>query len=698
MVRPSILAAIALLSCLALPSSGAKNENWVEVRSPNFIVVSDAGEKQARKAALQFEQIREVFRTSLAVASSHPSPVITILAVKDEQSMRELLPEYWVKGHSHPGGLFMYRMNIYFAAVQLDEQSENAYETFYHEYYHSVTMPYFPNLPVWLAEGLAEFYGHTQIDERSVGMGRPDGILLAELKSQSLIPLNVLFKVDQSSPYYNEANKTSIFYAESWALTHYLMIGDRMAHRPKLLAYLKAMDEGKPSDQAAVEAFGDLKKLQSDLTNYISLAAFYYMRIPAVPKVSDADLKARALSEAEADAYRGGFAAIRGRSQEAKDTLAEALKIDPNCALADEYLGIAEFFEGQREKAIESLSKAISIDPKNSFTRYLRAELSTIGSGMMAAGPQSEDDLRQAMAISPEFAAPYGLLAVYMASHDENLPEALNLAQKAVSFEPANSNYQLALAQVLARMEKYDEAKLAASKAQAWARQPQEQANAQSFLSYLQQVRDFHATAGTPSAGGGLPSARVDSNEELEQDQGTVVAASCEGGLKFDLQVADVVVHLRSVSEHPFSISTVGAIPTDGLRFSPCTSLKGRVVSVQYHPDQQDRNSGEIRSLRILASSETSKLPPGTATAEGKAVDVTCDAKDMNLTLALADGHSLVLHAGDYTQIRFLAGAHSSLGDMDPCSEMKGRSLKITYAETQKQKFAGEMQTIVVGK
>jgi tetratricopeptide (TPR) repeat protein len=696
MSRALKLAGIVLVLGLALPSSGSKHENWVEVRSPNFVVVSNAGEKQARKAALQFEQIREVFRASLAVASKHPSPIITILAVKDEPSMRELLPEYWTKGHAHPGGLFIYRMNIYFAAVQLDEESEGAFETFYHEYYHSVTMPYFPNLPVWLAEGLAEFYGHTQIDERSVGMGRPDGLLLAELKSQPLIPLNVLFKVEQSSPYYNEANKTSMFYAESWALTHYLMVGDRMAHRPKLLAFLNAIYQGKSTDQAAAEAFGDLRNLQSDLMSYISNAGFFYMKVPAVPKVSDADLKARAISEAEADAYRGGFATIRGRSQEAKDTLDEALKLDPNCALAHEYLGITEFFDGQRENAIESLSKAISIDPKNSYTRYLRAELSTMGGGMMSAGPESEDDLRQAIAISPAFAAPYGLLAIYMATHEENLPEALNFAQKAVSFEPANSTYQLALAQVLARMEKYDEAKVAASQAQAWARQPQERANAQSFLNYLQQVNNFHGSAGSPGVGGASTSVSASSNEGMEQDEGTVAAESCDGGLKIDLETAGVVVHLHATPNRPFSISMEGP-PIQG--FNQCTSLKGLTVSVQYRPDEKDRNSGEIRSLHVVAPSETSKLPPGMITAEGKVSDVTCTENDMMvLTLALANGQSLVLHASDYTKIRFLAGASSSLGDLEPCSEMKGRSVKITYAETQKQSFAGEMQTIVVGK
>lgn len=694
MKRSPLSTALALVVLCALSSSGAKRENWIEVRSPNFIVVSNAGEKQARKTALQFEQIREVFRKSLAVANSHPSPVITILAVKDEQSMRELLPEYWVKGHSHPGGLFIFRMNIYFAAVQLDEESEGALETFYHEYYHSVTMPYFPQLPVWLAEGLAEFYGHTKIDDNSVGMGQADADLLSELKSQPFIPLNVLFNVTQSSPYYNESNKTSIFYAESWALTHYLMLGDRAAHRPALVAYLKAISQGKSSDQAALEAFGDVRKLQSDLMNYIHMASFFYMKMPSVPKISDADLKARPLSEAEADAYKGGFATVRGRFQEANDILSGALKIDANCALAYEYLGLADFFDGQHEKAVESLSKAIAIDPKNSFTRYLRAELSAISGGMMSADSQSEDDLRQAIAISPEFASPYALLAVYMATHNEDLPEALSFAQKAVSFEPGNSTYQLALAQVLARMEKYDEAKAAAIQSASWARQPEDRANAESFLNYLQQLKGFHAAS---AATGGEPGEGfADANEPQERDEGIVANASCEPVLKIELNTAGVIVHLRSAKDHPVAISGDGQ-PADG--FNPCTSLKGLRVSALYRPDEKDPNGGELRALSILTKTDqAAKLPPGIAIVEGKVADVTCDDNDMQLRLAVAPDKLLVLHATDYTKINYLAGANSSLGDLEPCSEMKGRSVKITYAETQQKKFTGEMQTIVVGK
>src|SRR5271154_5618155 len=243
MPRPLTAIVLAFLGFAILwtaPLPGAKHETWFEARSPNFIVVCNAGEKQARKTAIRFEQIRAVFRRELELASKHESPVITILAVKDEDSMKTLLPEYWVKGHAHPAGMFLDNMNQYFAVIQLDAPGLNPYDTIYHEYFHSLTAPYYPNLPVWVSEGLAEFYGNSQISDSAVQVGRADYDLIAELRQGNLIPLDVLFKVDHNSPYYNEQNKTSFFYAESWALTHYLMLGDKQTHKRMLDAYLDA--------------------------------------------------------------------------------------------------------------------------------------------------------------------------------------------------------------------------------------------------------------------------------------------------------------------------------------------------------------------------------------------------------------------------------------------------------------------------
>src|SRR5271168_5236446 len=441
MARP-LTAVVLTFLCLAIPGPaslpGAKHETWFAARSPNFVVVTNAGEKEARKTAIRFEQIRAVFRRSLEVASKHASPVITILAVKDENSVKALLPEYWTKGHAHPAGMFIQNMNQYFAVVELNAQGSNPYNTIYHEYFHSLTAPYFPNLPVWLSEGLAEFYGSTEILDSEVRLGESDPELIEELKQGGFMPLDVLFKVDYNSPYYNEQNKISIFYAESWALTHYLMVGDNTTHRAMLNAYLGALSKGATPEQAAVQSFGDLKKLEAALHAYIGNERFYYLKGVPPPEIAAGDFQVRQLSEPEVDAYRGGFFAVHGKSQDAIRILEEAVKLDPKLALGYQYLGFAEYQDKKPAEALADFTRAIALNPKNAMTRFLRAYLASTQGGAVGDDTQMEEDLRAAIALSPEFAPPYGVLAVYLSNQGQDLPEALKLAQKAQALEPGS--------------------------------------------------------------------------------------------------------------------------------------------------------------------------------------------------------------------------------------------------------------------
>src|SRR3984885_4339133 len=564
MMRPLTAAVLTFLSLailVASPLPGAKHETWFEARSPNFIVVCNAGEKQARKTAIRFEQIRAVFRRELEPASKQESPVITILAVKDEDSMKTLLPEYWAEGHAHPAGIFVDNMSQYFAAIQLDAPGSNPYNTIYHEYFHSLTAPYYPNLPLWVSEGLAEFNGNTQIGDSEVGMGRPDPDLIGELKRGGLMPLDVLFKVDHNSPYYNEQNKISVFYAESWALAHYLMVGDKSAHRESLRAYVTAMTKGATEEQAAAQAFGDLGQLQAALFRYIGNSAFYYIKAPPPPEIAAADLQVHELSEAEVGAYRGGFAAVRGSTQEAIPILEQAVKLDPKLALGYQYLGFAEFQDKKHAEALADFTRAIELNPKNALTRFLRAYLDSRQGGAVGNDEQMEADLRAAIAISPEFAPPYGVLAVYLSNQGQNFPEALQLAQKAQALEPGSTIYQIDLAQVLARMNRYKEARHIAMHARASAASPVERAEAEHFLAFLDQVsqyssgdsdaaeaaavRESTGTAANTSTGMNPPTQTPDAAAAqtaggdagaaaLREATGTVTKLSCMNGLELE--------------------------------------------------------------------------------------------------------------------------------------------------------------------
>ena len=468
----------------------AKHQNWIEVRSAHFLVVTNAGEKQGLNTAGQLEQIRTYFRQSMAVAGRHPSRFVNILALKDESIMRELFPG------AHLAGIFSHCLDQDFAIVDLSAQRSGHLAVFYHEYYHSITMPEFPDLPLWLAEGLADFYGHTDIGEDQVSTGLPDRDYVDLLRGTRPIPLDVLFKVDYTSPYYNEDDeKTSIFYAESWLLTHYLMLGNPEAHQ-RLVKYLEVLSQGKSSTEAIV-AFGDLKRLQSELVTYLRQKKFLSVNAP-LPKIDSSEQKIRVLPDAEADAYLGGFSVVLAHRAQGVEMLKKALRLDSNNSLANEYLGMAQFLNGEREKAFESASRAVNLDPNRASARYLRAYYATYGQGIFATDAPVEEDLRKAIALSPEFSPSYALLGAYIALRTSRLEEGLTLVKKALSFDPSNSTFQLSLARVLLRMDKYDAASAAASRANALARTPLEKSAVQEFDSYLELQKN--KSSGTPQS------------------------------------------------------------------------------------------------------------------------------------------------------------------------------------------------------
>jgi tetratricopeptide (TPR) repeat protein len=737
----AVICTCAILASLAGgPLLGAKRDAWVEVRTPNFVIVSNAGEKQARKTALQFEQIHTLYRDSLAVAQGHPSPFITIFAVKDDKSLSELLPDYWTKGHAHPSGIFWTRMSQYYAAVNLDAQGANPYATMYHEYYHSLTIPYFPGLPLWLSEGLADFFGHSEINGNIAMMGMTDPRLLDELRHNKLIPLDVLFHVDLQSPYYNEQNKTSVFYAESWALVHYLMIGDNQSHRQMLQDYASALGSGATPDQAAAKAFGDLAKLQEQLARYISRFAFSFFQTKAPAEPPAADIRSRELSDAEEEAYRGGFFAVRGRP-EATEILQNAVHLDPNLALAHQNLGLAEFFEGNRDSALASISEAVKLDPKDALTLYLRAYLSFSGTGGIPQDSQIEADLRQSIVIDPNFPPSYALLGLYLSNRQKKPDEALTFARKAVSLEPGNSSYLYDLAQVLTQMRRFDEAQFVAARASANARNAQERANVQQFLVYLQKYRSIDS--GNGSATDGADEVASKSSEQLAPEPGkqpatkfaqaaapseaadsrevtgVVAQESCASGLKLQVTTPTETLMLRL---QPGSHNAIRIMSTPSANFDICTSLKGERVTARYVPDAAKTDTGTIQQLTVLATDSSpsvqspkspstgagtkiplaagatkNRAPTVSVTLSGKVTAVTCSGNEMVMTLLVRDTE-FALHAHDYTRVQFEEAVPFESGKFNPCTQMKDHEASVDYVVTDKEQYDGEIQAVEVGK
>ncbi|MGB6687598.1 MAG: hypothetical protein WBE76_07125 [Terracidiphilus sp.] len=137
----------------------ASSEQWIEVRSDHFTVLTDSSEKQARHLADQFERMRWMFQTLFPKTNVDPPAPIVVLAAKNQKTFDALEPAaYLAKGQLKIGGYFMQAMDKNYILLRLDAEIEHPYASVYHEYTHLQFSSDSEWLPLWLNEGLAEFF------------------------------------------------------------------------------------------------------------------------------------------------------------------------------------------------------------------------------------------------------------------------------------------------------------------------------------------------------------------------------------------------------------------------------------------------------------------------------------------------------------------------------------------------------------
>ena len=446
---------LPLVLCFAASLAPArdKSESWIQVSSPHFVVVTNANEKQGRRVADQFERMRSVFHAAFPKAQVDPGTPIIVLAIKDEKDFNALEPqEYLAKGSLKLGGLFLRTADKNYVLMRLDAQGDHPYAVVYHEYTH-LLMSKVEFMPLWMNEGLAEFYQNTDIQQKDALLGEPSAEDILWLRQNRLLPLATLFTVDHSSPYYHEENKGSIFYAEAWALTHYLEMDDFAHKTHRMSDYLALVSQQVDPVTAATKAFGDLKHLQDELENYIHQTyGFHYLKMATTTEVDDSAFKIEPLSGAQSDAVRADFLAYNNRAADADALLNHVLQEDPNNLSAHETKGFLEFRQGHLQEAKKWYAQAVQLDSKSYLAHYYFAAIA-MNSGDATDQEKVESSLRAAIQLNPQFGPAFDRLAISLAMRRKSLDEARMMELNAVSLEPENMEYRINMANIYLAME-----------------------------------------------------------------------------------------------------------------------------------------------------------------------------------------------------------------------------------------------------
>jgi tetratricopeptide (TPR) repeat protein len=482
--RAAILTkALTLAASLAVGPATA-GERWVEVKSKHFTVVSDESEAAARAAAHRFEEIRAVFQAlspSTSLTSGRP---LTILALRDEDSMRRLLPGFWeAEGGARPIGLFLGDTPRVFALFRLDRAENGAGQSVvFHEYVHFLIGLNYDAIPLWLNEGLADFYASSATEGDRVLVGRPAPVSLKVLKQRPNLPLETLLAVDGDSPYYNEQERASIFYAQAWALVHYLLNDAGGAHRPQLAAYLKETAAGADPVEAGRRAFGDLEAFSRALEAYVHRSTFDALPLKATAVPAASRYTARTVAPAEVLALTGHVYLYTGRAAEAREAFEEASHLDPGLDAVWEGLAALALGDRHLDDAARAAEQAQRTGPSSFLAHFIAGGVAQARRDL----PAAEKALERAVALNDAFVPAYVSLAAIRTVLRRPDDQVLPLVRRALQLEPGNAGTLLTLAAVLLDRGDLEGARQVGERALRSARTPRDRSAAERLLDELQ--------------------------------------------------------------------------------------------------------------------------------------------------------------------------------------------------------------------
>jgi len=235
-----------LFLLLAFPATAAapiplpaENQTWIRVRTPRFTIVSSASERRTREVAERLEALATSLRQVNERFDGRPidTRVLIFNRRRDSQPFFDLLLN---QQRAEAPGVFVAHADG--SGTMVIDAGREWDRTLFHELIHNLLAGSGAHLPLWLEEGLAEYFSSAVIRGRHIILGRAITEHQRVLWSRTLIPLKDVLTAPRSTPLVTHA----MFYPESWGIVDWMM----RAGRPRFYRLLADVEAGLPASDA----------------------------------------------------------------------------------------------------------------------------------------------------------------------------------------------------------------------------------------------------------------------------------------------------------------------------------------------------------------------------------------------------------------------------------------------------------------
>jgi len=556
-----------LLAFLLVPLVGFASDQWTQVKSPHFLVVTDADDKRGRDVALRFEQMRQVFGSLVVRGEVKTSRPVQILAFKSSKEMRQVAPLFRGKP-IEVAGLYQKGQSEDYIALDLSTEGDYRWQTVFHEYAHLLLNSNTFEWPAWFDEGFAELFSTIDLSGKTALIGRAPESAVQMIVSNRLMPVAQLFAVQHDSATYNEnGDRRNMFYAESWLVVHYLE--DKNLAKSVIVSF--AETHGRPDEQVFRKHVGmTFAEFDRALAEYVRGNRMVGWNTPLPTGIDAKSFDARSLTPNEALVALAEMHANESDHQpEAIAELQQVLTADPNNIKAQSNLGYIYLLKRDYSHAEPYLEKAAAGGSNDAMVHCYYAML--LQQKFQSKTPSKEQldrqrkELEEAISLNPSLAAPYNLLALNAHQRGDSAA-AVEASLHAVALDQRNEFYAVTLANAYLTSQKLPEAQAVINQL----RNSQNQevltalASIESYISQAQSPQqntseDSPVTLGPNGDGGSSDSDRASAPKVLVRNtgdsgigthreiEGTLVQVDCrqDGSGTLYMQDGDRLMQLR---------------------------------------------------------------------------------------------------------------------------------------------------------
>ncbi len=230
----------------------------------------------------------------------------------------------------------------------------------FHEYTHYVLERNVKTIPTWLGEGISDFYSTFRPAPQKgfsvVGAAPPSRGPV--LRSGALIPLSKLLSTEGATKILQSGadREVAMFYAQSWALVHFLYLGQKGKRGSQVGAYVEALQRGQSPEQAFGQAFQcSQEQMESELREDLHAAQLPAVSIRRPPSPGIEGASAEPMLQADADALQADLFTRLGADEDAEKAANRALAVRPEHPSAQLSLATVRLRRDQRDEAITLL-------------------------------------------------------------------------------------------------------------------------------------------------------------------------------------------------------------------------------------------------------------------------------------------------------------------------------------------------------